>query len=324
MKFRKRVAEILEQGRYNDRTSRIVNLLLITLILLNVVAIMFESVDSIHQKYRSVFNLFEFISVAIFTIEYLARVWSSVDLGDSDHRSPIIGRIRFMLHPLTLIDLIAILPFYLNLYMEIDFRVLRILRLLRLFKLTRYSPALSVLLEVLYSESRTLLAAFVVMLIMLVLSATGIHYLEGDIQPEAFGSIPEAMWWSIVTLTTVGYGDVVPVTTAGKFFAGIISLLGIGMVAIPAAIMASGFTENLRERREKYNATIRKVLKDGLLDDRDRWRLEQLRKELGLTSTESLMLLEDMLAQAQKNQAEVCPHCGKPLDEIAESTEPID
>ena len=167
----------------------------------------------------------------------------------------------------------------------------------------------------LYNESKTLMAAFVVMLIMLILSATGIHILEGEVQPEVFGSIPGAMWWSIVTLTTVGYGDVVPLTTAGKFFAGIIGLVGIGMVAIPAAIMASGFNENLRGRREQYNAFIRKTVKDGLIDDHERWRLEELRRELGLTSTEALQLLESMLENARTQTHGKCPHCGKRPEE---------
>lgn len=315
MNLRKRTAEILEQGHYNNRTSRIINVSLITLILINVIVIMLESVDSIQQRYQQEFWYFELFSVAVFTIEYIARVWSSIDLTEIEQRSPVMGRIKYMLQPLTLIDLIAILPFYLSLYLEMDFRILRILRLLRLFKLTRYSPALSVLLEVLHSESKTLMAAFVVLLIMLVLSSTGIHIIEGDIQPEVFGSIPEAMWWSIITLTTVGYGDIVPVTTAGKIFAGIIGLIGIGMVAIPAAIMASGFTENLRERREKYNAHVRKVLRDGLIDEHERWQLEELRRELGLTSTEALQLLETMMRQARNNRMQNCPHCGKDLDE---------
>lgn len=314
MNSRKRTAEILEQGHYNDKTSRLVNLFLITIILLNVIAITLESVDSVYQRYHHEFWYFEILTGIIFTIEYIARVWSSIDLTEINDRSPVLGRLRFMLQPLSLVDLIAILPFYLSLYVLVDLRILRVLRLLRLFKLTRYSPALTVLLEVLHNESRTLMAALVVLLIMLVLSATGIYLLEHDIQPDVYGSIPEAMWWSIVTLTTVGYGDVVPVTVAGKLFAGVIGLIGIGMVAIPAAIMASGFSENLHERREKYNTYIRQALKDGLIDQNDRWHLEQLRKELGLSSTESLKLLEKMMTQASRSHLDKCPHCGKPLE----------
>jgi voltage-gated potassium channel len=321
MSLRKRTAEILEQSHHNDRISRTINLLLIILILLNIVAITLESVNSIHHDHYRLFEYFEVFSVFIFTIEYLARVWSSIDMREVDDRSPVIGRIRFMLQPLTLVDMIAILPFYLSLYYFIDLRMLRILRLMRLFKLTRYSPALSVLFEVLQSESRALIATFMVLLMMLVLSAAGIHMLEEQAQPDVFGSIPEAMWWSIVTLTTVGYGDVVPVTIGGKIFAGVISLVGIGMVAIPAAIMASGFSANLRERREKYNTFIRKTLRDGLINEQDRWQLEDLRKELGLTTTESLQLLESIMVQARKNQTTVCPHCGKRLDNLDEHTD---
>mgnify|MGYP000001718170 FL=1 len=215
--------------------------------------------------------------------------------------------------PMALIDLIAILPFYLSLYLSFDLRFLRVVRMLRLLKLTRYSPALGALLDVIQRETEALLAAFVVLLLMLVFSASGIFLLEGDMQPETFGSIPSSMWWSIVTLTTVGYGDVVPVTAGGKVFAGLVGLIGIGMIAVPAAILASGFAESIHERRRKYNERIHDLLRDGMLDEKDRWQLEGLRRDLGLRSDEALHLIHAMLQEARETTLSHCPHCGEQI-----------
>jgi len=311
MNFRKRMAQLLEQGHQSDGPGRTVNLLLILLISLNVVAILLESVDSIYQQYQRVFWYFDIFSVAIFTIEYFARVWSCIDLAETDESSPFRGRIKYMLSPIALVDLIAILPFYLGLYLTIDLRFLRVLRLLRLFKLTRYSPALGALLDVVRKESEALLAAIVVLLMMLVISAGGIYLLENELQPETFGSMPNSMWWSIVTLTTVGYGDIVPITTMGKMFGGLIGLIGIGMIALPAAILASGFAENIHARKQKYNRSVQRFLKDGVIDEKERWQLEELRRELGLDSDQALQLLHEMMQQFRDAAPTKCPHCGQ-------------
>ena len=313
MNLRMRTARMLDQDLYGDRSGQWLNLFLITLITLNVIAIFLESVDAIFARYGLAFWYFEVFSVIVFTIEYLARVWSSIDLERTSDNSRLVGRIKYMLTPLALVDLIAILPFYLSLYVSFDLRFLRGLRLLRLFKLTRYSPALSALLDVIQKESEALLAAIVVLLIMLVMSAAGIYVLENDLQPETFGSMPSSMWWAIVTLTTVGYGDVVPVTTLGKMFAGLIGLIGIGMIALPAAIMASGFAENVRSRKEEYNLHVRQFLKDGRLDTHERGMLEELRKELGLDSDEASQLMLRMKHEAGDTLPDKCPKCGEPL-----------
>lgn len=317
MNLRKHMAELLEQGHHTNKPSRVLNLLLIALISMNIIAIILESVGSVYQQYERAFWYFEVFSVAIFTVEYVTRVWCSIDLEESTDTSPVIGRLRYILSPMALVDLIAILPFYLSLYLSIDLRFLRVLRLLRLFKLTRYSPALSALLDVIHKESEALLSAFVVLLMMLIISAAGIYLIENDLQPETFGSIPNSMWWAIVTLTTVGYGDVVPITPLGKMFGGLIGLLGIGMIALPAAIMASGFAENIRGRQQKYNQYVQRFLRDGVLDEDERWQLEELRKELGLDSEEALEQLHRVIQQAKHNSLTKCPHCGEHLIEDA-------
>lgn len=314
MNLRKKTAQLFDQNLSNDRYSLILNLSLIVLITLNVIAIILESVGYLYASYKAWFRYFELFSVAVFTIEYLARVWSCIDLSDKRHTSPVVGRLKYMLSPMALIDLAAILPFYLSLYMSIDLRFLRALRMLRLFKLTRYSTAFSALVDVMQKESEALLSAVFVLLLMLIVSASGIYLLENDQQPEAFGSIPDAMWWAIATLTTVGYGDVVPMTTLGKFFGGVIGLIGIGMVALPAAILASGFAENLNQRKQKYSHYVQHALKDGELDDAERWQLEELRKELGLNSEDALQLIDAYMRRIRPLSLSQCPHCGKPLE----------
>ncbi len=314
MKLRKRTAALLDQDYGADRLGRIVNVSLIALILLNVAAIILESVSSIYARYERAFWYFEVFSVVAFTLEYLVRVWSSIDLEDAKDRSPILGRIKYMLTPLALVDLVAVLPFYLAFYVSLDLRFLRGLRLLRLFKLARYSPALSALLDVVQQEAEALLASIVVLLILLVMAASGIYILENEIQPETFGSIPGAMWWAIVTLTTLGYGDVVPVTTGGKIFGGLIGLLGIGMIALPAAIMASGFAENIHARKQKYNRYAKRFLEDGVIDDCEGRQLETLRKELGIDSNEALRLLHSIKEEAGISAPTKCPHCGESIE----------
>ena len=311
MNLRKRTAKVLEPDRRWDGFSRLVNLLLILLIALNVIAIIFESVESVFQRFERAFWYFEMFSVAIFTIEYFARVWSSIDLRATSDSSPVIGRLKYMLTPLALVDLVAILPFSLSLYVSIDLRFLRGLRLLRLFKLSRYSPALGALLDVVQKEAEAIMAALVVLLILLVMSATGIYILEHELQPETFGSIPNSMWWAIVTLTTVGYGDIVPLTPMGKVFGGLIGLLGIGMIALPAAILASGFVDNIHDRKQKYNLHAERAMRDGVIDEQDRWELEALRKELGLDSDEALQLLHAIMERGRRSGIDHCPHCGK-------------
>ncbi len=310
MNLRKRTARVLEKDFLKDRLGRIVNISLIVLILLNVIAIILESVDSVYSRYERAFWYFEVFSVIAFTIEYFARVWSSIDLKGAADKSPVMGRIKYMLTPLALVDLIAIVPFYLSFYIALDLRFLRCLRLLRLFKLARYSPALGALLDVIQKEAAALLAALVVALLLLVMSAVGIYMLETEIQPEAFGSIPSAMWWAIATLTTVGYGDVVPVTIGGKILGGLIGLLGIGMIALPAAIMASGFAENIRSRKQRYNRFAKRFLKDGVLDDGERRQLERLRKELGFESEEAMQLLRAIKEEARHLEPQKCAECG--------------
>jgi len=248
-KLRNRVHDVLEVSENDNLFSRIIDFGLIGLITLNVLAIIIESIDAIAVAYQPHFQMFELVSVAIFTAEYVLRVWICVDDADGKYRGNLKGRLRYMASPLALVDLIVILPFYLSSIIGIDLRVLRILRLLRILKLTRYSGAWALFAAVLYGQRRTLYMSGFLMIIMLVLSASLMYLIEHDAQPKAFADIPSAMWWSLVTLTTVGYGDVTPVTVLGKVLGGFVTILGLGMYALPAAILASGFMQELSKRQ---------------------------------------------------------------------------
>ena len=248
-KLRNRMHDILEVSENEGLFSRIIDFGLIGLITLNVLAIIVESIDTIAVSYSSLFKIFELVSVAIFTVEYVLRVWICIDNADGKYRGNLIGRLRYMASPLALVDLIVILPFYLSFIVGIDLRVLRILRLLRILKLTRYSGAWALFAAVLYGQRRTLYMSGFLMFIMLVLSASLMYLIEHDAQPKAFADIPSAMWWSLVTLTTVGYGDVTPITVLGKVLGGFVTILGLGMYALPAAILASGFMQELSKRQ---------------------------------------------------------------------------
>jgi voltage-gated potassium channel len=217
---------------------------------------------------------------------------------------------------MALTDLVAILPFYMSMFFSIDTRILRVFRLLRVFKLSRHFSVLGVLGTVLRNESATLLSAIFVMVILVVLSASGIYAVERNIQPEAFGNIPSAMWWATVTLTTVGYGDVVPVTIAGRLLGVCITVLGVGMAALPAGIIASGFTTELARRRESYELTAKKILMDGEINSSDRKILAEKRNELGIEANDARHLLKKAAlesATALQNEQVLCPHCGKTI-----------
>ncbi|RME66038.1 MAG: cyclic nucleotide-binding protein, partial [Alphaproteobacteria bacterium] len=232
----------------NDRLANALDAFLIVLILANAVAVAVETVPTIAARHDRTLALFESFSVAAFSLEYLARLWACVERSEWRGRPSWRRRLRYMLTPLALIDLLAVLPFYIGLAAVADLRYLRLLRLFRLLKLVRYSTALAALLRVIENEARTLAAALVVMAGLVFVAATLMYYVERGAQPVAFGSIPAAMWWAVVTLTTVGYGDVVPVTGAGRVLATVIMVFGLAAYAIPIGIMAAGFSEEVRRQ----------------------------------------------------------------------------
>lgn len=247
-RLRRRIYELIEVGRGEDAASRRIDSFLIALILLNIAAFCAETVPSLNQAYGRWFQAFEIFSVVVFTVEYALRIWTAVEVPFLKRMSPLAARLSFARRPYLVIDLLAILPFYLSGMLGIDARVLRIFRLLRFLKLARYSPALHTLVRVLQNERRTLSGAGLLLLGALVLASTGIYYLEHKAQPDKFGSIPEAAWWAMATLSTVGYGDVSPITPLGKLFGGLVMICGLCILALPVAIISAGFAQEAGRR----------------------------------------------------------------------------
>lgn len=246
--LRQRVHDILEYASEFDPVSRVVNLFLVTLIVLNVAAFAAATVPELDAAYGPAFEAFNVFSVIIFTVEYALRIWSCIEVPLLHPLAPWRARLQFALRPLQVIDLLAIAPFYLSFLVALDLRVLRVFRLFRFLKLARYSPALVALGRVIANEQRALFSALLVMIALILFAATGIYFLERNVQPEHFGSIPQAAWWALATLTTVGYGDVVPVTVLGKVFGGLVMIFGLGMFALPIGIIATGFSQEANRR----------------------------------------------------------------------------
>lgn len=245
--LRRQLYFVLESGK-SSWAATAFDLFMVTLILANVAAFVAETEPSIGETLRAELRIFDVVSVAIFTLEYLSRLWVCVEHPPLHGMRVPRARLTWALTPPMLIDLAAILPFYLALFLPFDPRLARMFRLARFFKLARVTPALSTLGRVLYNERRAIFGAIVVMLGLIVVSATVMYEVEGRAQPEAFGSIPRAMWWAIATLTTIGYGDVVPITPLGKFMASFVMIAGFGMFALPVAIISTGFAAEIHRR----------------------------------------------------------------------------
>ena len=231
------------------------------LIVLNVISLILESYKEIRDAYGSLLDLIEYCSVIIFTIEYIVRIWTA-DLDPKYTQGTSWSkRIRFVSSTYGIIDLIAILPFYLPFFFAFDMlviRILRLFRLLRIFKIGRYSKSLKMIHTILKETKAELTLTVFVTFILLIVSSTLMYYIESDDQPEKFANIGQAFWWSVATLTTVGYGDVYPITPLGKFLSAIIALIGIGFVALPTGIISSAFIEKIGEQRKQKESSKKK------------------------------------------------------------------
>lgn len=246
--LRERAYAVIEGGRGHERASEAFDAVIVLLIVANIVAFCLETVPSIGQAHATFFAWFDAVSVGIFTIEYALRVWTAVEVPYLRRLPGWRARLAYALRPALIIDLIAIAPFYLHQFVELDLRVLRVLRLLRFLKLARYSPAMHTLVRVIANERRSLTAAGLLLGGALLIASTGMYYLEGHVQPDKFGSVPEAAYWAMTTLTTVGYGDVTPVTPLGKLFAMVVMLAGLCILALPVAIISTGFAQEVGRR----------------------------------------------------------------------------
>ena len=250
--MKNRIYEILEHSSSNDRQADVFGYFIIALISLNVIALIVGTVDSIYESAPWAFLAIEVFSVAVFSVEYVLRLWACT--ANPKYSTPLLGRFRFAASPVMVVDLLAILPFFASLILSVyglDLRILRVFRLLvRIVRMGRYSTGLQTLARVVRKKRSELAMVIVLLGVLLLTTSSLVYFAEHEQQPDVFASIPESMWWSLITLSTIGYGDVVPMTAPGRLLAGITAVLGIGLFALPAGILGSGFVDELQSRRE--------------------------------------------------------------------------
>ncbi len=252
--LKQNVHALLYPGDNSTFWSRVINIFIATLIILTVVAVVLETDQLLFDQYHIIFTQIEVFAITIFTIEYLLRVWSSTALEKYKH--PVKGRFKYMFSRGSLLDAMAILPFYLPLLIGLDLRFvmsLRMLRFLRLLKLSRYMHASHILAGVISKRKEELILSLSLTLFLILMASSLMFFIENAAQPDAFASIPHTMWWAVSTLTTVGYGDIIPITPFGKILGGIISLLGVGLIALPTGILVSGFSNEFSYQNNSPN-----------------------------------------------------------------------
>ena len=277
-RLRREVHDVLEVAGDAHPMGRVVNGFIIVLIFLNAIAFAADTVPELAGRYRWEFAAFNAFSVIVFTVEYALRIWSAVEIPMLSRLPRWQARLRYAMRPMMIIDLLAFLPWYLHWLYPLDLRLLRVFRLFRLLMLVRYSPALQTLGRVVTDEYRALLGALLVILILLLFASSGMYLIERHMQPDKFGSIPQAAWWALATLTTVGYGDVVPVTPLGKMLGRVVMLLGVGMIALPVAIIATGFSQE--STRHQFVVTWGMIARVPLFGSMDYSEIAEITKVL--------------------------------------------
>ena len=292
-----RLSQILERADVGDRVSRNIDLFLMALVVVNIISITLESVPQIYADHKKLFIWIEIISVGIFTVEYLCRVWVAPRQisGPYGFAGACKARVKYMLSFSGLVELLSILPFYLRAFFPyLDLRILRALRLLRILKLSHYNSAMEDLFEAIHEEKRSFYAASYLFAILFILSSTLMYFAEYRTHPTGFQSIPDSMYWALITLTTVGYGDITPITVAGKLIAVGSAILGVIVVAIITGIVASSFNAQMERRNIIFEDQVRKALLDGILDYAEKADLERLRKQFGMSKRRADALIDQV------------------------------
>ena len=251
---KKRTFEILEKSQKGDILSTIFDYFIVILISLNVVSVFIETFD-LSVYLNNFLRKFEIFSIIIFTIEYILRLWTSTLLYPD--KNSFVARIKYIFSLMAIIDLVSILPFYLPFFFSVDLRVLRALRLfrlLRILKVNRYTHAMQKVLLVIKNKSTELISSIFVIFILMLISSVLMYSVESPVQPEVFKNGFSGLWWAVATFTTVGYGDIYPITSVGRLLSAIIALLGIGLVAVPTGIITSGFMEASSKENDDENS----------------------------------------------------------------------
>ncbi len=252
--IKEKIYRLVEKGSHGKKVNRLFDYFIMLLILLNIISMVLESISEINNSYGEFLHMFNFASVIIFSLEYLMRLY----ISDLTHPAPnrIKSAFRFIFSAYGLIDLLAILPFYLPIFIKMDLRFLRILRLtrfLRILKINRYNDSLNLIGSVIKEKKAELVVTGFVTFLTLLLASFIMYYVEGEKQPEHFPNILASLWWAVATLTTVGYGDVYPITGLGKMISGLIAILGIGLIALPTGLISSGFMNKIESKKKLNN-----------------------------------------------------------------------
>jgi voltage-gated potassium channel len=299
--LRKSLAVIFEDEEPRSFATRLVNTLLAILIVANVTAIVLESVEPFKRQFSATFDVFEAVATAVFAVEHVLRLWTCVDFRNHAFAGSLWGRLRYMRSFFALVDLAAVLPAIVGIFGAADFRVLRLLRLLRMLKLIRHSTTFGLLWSVLREEARSIAALIFILVLTVTISGSLMYMFEGEVQSNVFTSIPVAMWWAIETLTIVGYGDIVPVTVVGRILGGIVSIIGIGTLALFSGVITIAFIEQLKLFREKQ-ASIHLAVSDGT-------SLMELDYQTGGSGDDPPMA-GTLALVAPNPMSAICPHCG--------------
>jgi voltage-gated potassium channel len=279
--LRQKVDALMNDTPTSGRLHHQLDLIFILFIIASVAAVFLETIPSIHDPLKLEFYWFDTIAISVFTVEYLLRLYAA---GEADpSRSGIANRLSFIKRPGSIVDLIAILPYYLQFLLAVDLRFIRILRVLRVLKLTRYNTALTTFQMVLNREKRAFSAAMFVTVLITILSGAIVYEFEHAVQPDKFDTMPRAMYWAVITLASVGYGDISPVTPIGQAFTMVLAILGIGIVALPAGILGSAFSDQLHQQREQMLKAVEDAFADGVLTEREARDLEEERIRLHLS-----------------------------------------
>jgi voltage-gated potassium channel len=293
-----------DDASHSNKAAHFFNLFLAVLIVVNVAAVILETVESIRDRYELAFSIAEHAATAIFSIEYMLRLWTVVDLHDPRFVHPLWGRLRYMRSFFALVDLVSVLPALLGFLGAGDLRVLRLLRLLRMLKLTRHSTVFSLLWAVFREEAHSIGALVFILCLTLTISGALAYMIEFEQQPAMFSSIPAAMWWAIETLTTVGYGDMVPATVVGKLLGGIVSIIGIGTLALFSGVITVGFLDQLRIRREQA-LTVRISVRDRALNGKSDQECPAAGNCIAVADAKMTSSFAEQISSSQ-----MCPHCG--------------
>jgi len=297
--FRQKVHALVFPSKFGGELQKIFDVFIGIWVLLSVMAVILESVESIHYILNLQFVILDGVAVGIFSLEYFMRLYACVE--EPGHKGAFMGRFKQAKSPATFIDFIAILPFFLEVFLHhlLDLRFLRVFRLSRLLKLTRNSDATDVLFRVIAREWPIMSAASFIMGLLLVLTASLGYLLEHDAQPEKFENIPQSIYWAVITLASVGYGDISPVTPLGRAMTSILALLGIGIFAIPAALLASAFSDELIKDREALKANLFQILKDGKIVESEAQFIREEAERMHLSVEELNALIDTVMKEKE-------------------------